>query len=359
MRDSAPLLGGSGGGARSGDAAGAQHHGSSAADDHATASKHKTGVWGARDRGCLGSYNDVVSRFPSFQILLCTLVSVAILAVLWDLADGESKKEAVLTSFLGSAAVETMLSLDNLVVFHQIFISFKVPASRRPGILLAGIPVMIAVRVTLFMSFHGIYTYMRIVFGAIGLFIMYQAVCVLYFGDDGDDDPDLASHWFIQGFKACLGKRLSTRYEGSSFWGKDAMTSAVYFTPMLLVMMAIEVADVMFCIDGVSTIYVVGHDNLHAVILGDHCAAFLVRALYPMLQGTVDLFPDLNYSVAATLAAVGVDMIASAFGKEFPVYTLVTFMVGAFTLGIVSSLTRGICVRRDDPKPNDVDDNNV
>ena len=132
MRDSAPLLGGSGG-ARSGDGAGAQHHGSSAADDHATASKHKTGVWGARDRGCLGSYNDVVSRFPSFQILLCTLVSVAILAVLWDLADGESKKEAVLTSFLGSAAVETMLSLDNLVVFHQIFISFKVPASRRPG----------------------------------------------------------------------------------------------------------------------------------------------------------------------------------------------------------------------------------
>ena len=357
LRDSAPLLGGA---TKTTSGDGRQHPGADDIVDGSSAPHHhKTGVWGARDRGCLGPYNDVVSRYPSFQILLCTLVTAAILGVLWDAADGDVAKEAVLTSFLGAAAVETMLSIDNLVVFHQIFISFKVPASRRPGILLAGIPVMIAVRVTLFLSFHGIYTYMRVIFGAIGVFIMYQAVCVLYFGDDGDDDPDLASHWFIQGFKACLGKRLNTRYEGSAFWGRDATTAAVYFTPLLLVMMAIEVADVMFCIDGVSTIYVVGHDNLHAVILGDHCAAFLVRALYPMLQGTVDLFPDLNYSVAATLAAVGVDMIASACNKEFPVYTLVLFMVGSFTLGIVTSLLRGVCARRDGTKASDVDDVNV
>lgn len=334
--DASPLLSESDGNARRA----ANASGSERTKEH----KH-TNVWGTRDRGCLGGYNDVVFRYPSFQILLCALVTGAVMGVLWDLAKGEAKKEAVLTSFLGSAAVETMLSLDNLVVFHQIFNSFKVPASRRPGILLAGIPIMIAVRVSLFMSFHGIYTYMRVLFGLIGLFIMYQAVCVLYFGDDGDDDPDLASHWFVLGFKACVGKRLSTRYEGSAFIGRDAKTAVIYFTPMIIVMMAVEVADVMFCIDGVSTIYVVGHDNLHAVILGDHCAAFLVRALYPMLQGTVDIFPDLNYAVAATLAAVGVDMIASAFGQEFPVYTLVLFMVAAFVLGITSSLARGMCAR--------------
>ena len=59
----------------------------------------------------------------------------------------------------------------------------------------------------------------------------------------------------------------------------------------------------MFCIDGVSTIYVVGHTDLVCVIAGDLCAVLLVRALYPQLQGTVEIFPDLNYAVAATLVA--------------------------------------------------------
>ena len=39
-------------------------------------------VWGKRDRGCLGAYNDVVSRLPSFQIFMFAIISVAVLTVL-------------------------------------------------------------------------------------------------------------------------------------------------------------------------------------------------------------------------------------------------------------------------------------
>ena len=42
-------------------------------------------------------------------------------------------------------------------------------------------------------------------------------------------------------------------------------------------MLFIEASDLMFCIDGVSTIYVVGHTSLLAVVCGDCCAVLLAR----------------------------------------------------------------------------------
>ena len=40
-------------------------------------------VWGKRDPGCLGGYNDVVSRLPSFQIFMFVAISAATMTVLW------------------------------------------------------------------------------------------------------------------------------------------------------------------------------------------------------------------------------------------------------------------------------------
>lgn len=45
-------------------------------------------------------------------------------------------------------------------------------------------------------------------------------------------------------------------------------------------MVFIEVLDLMFCIDGVFIIYVVGYMDLFVVVCGDCCVVFLVRALY-------------------------------------------------------------------------------
>ncbi len=298
-------------------------------------------VWGKRDPGCLGGYNDVVSRLPSFQIFMFVAISAAVMTVLWGTTSTQAEKKELMSAFIGSAAVETMLSLDNLVVFHQIFGTFKVPPSRRPGILVAGLPIMLVVRVTLFLSFHGVYTYVRVLFVLIGVFIIYQGVCVAYFSEDDDDNDDLSSNWIVKGVRGCFGNRMSTKYEGSAFYVRTP-DGALQFTPLILVMVFIEASDLMFCIDGVSTIYVVGHTDLLAVVCGDCCAVLLVRALYPQLQGTVEIFPDLNYAVAATLVAVGVDMILTASKRELPVFVLVCFMVAVFIVGIVSSLVRGL-----------------
>ena len=74
----------------------------------------------------------------------------------------------------------------------------------------------------------------------------------------------------------------------------------------------------------------------------------IIRALYPQLAGTVELFPDLNYSVACVLVMVGADMCYGVFGYDFPPGTLAVSMGVLFTLGMASSILRGTCRNPDE-----------
>jgi predicted tellurium resistance membrane protein TerC len=69
----------------------------------------------------------------------------------------------------------------------------------------------------------------------------------------------------------------------------------------------------------------------------------LVRALYPHLAGTVELFPDLNYSVSVVLMLVGLDMCAGVLGYDFPPGWLALSMGILFTVGMATSILRGTC----------------
>jgi tellurite resistance protein TerC len=141
--------------------------------------------------------------------------------------------------------------------------------------------------------------------------------------------------------KGCLGGRMVDKYHGSAIW--IYVEGILRITPMLLVIVVIELTDVAFCIDGVSTIFMVDHVHVSTLFLGDIVAACLVRALYPQLAGTVELFPDLNYSVACVLVLVGVDMCSGVFGHDFPPGFLALAMAVLFTLGMASSVMRGVC----------------
>jgi predicted tellurium resistance membrane protein TerC len=241
--------------------------------------------------------------------------------------------------------VELLLSMDNICLFHQIFEHFKVPVEVRPGLLFIGTPFMVLMRFLLFFSIKGIYNSIRPLMFTIGLFCCYQGGVVLWMTVTGmeeeEEDFDAESSTVVQWFKSLLGDKLVTKYQGSAFY--LTMDGALRYTPMFLVLLAIEVTDVAFCIDGVSTIFMVDHFHVWTLFVGDVVAACVVRALYPQLAGTVELFPDLNYSVAVVLLLVGIDMCCGVFGLDFPPGWLALSMGVLFALGMLSSVLRGVC----------------
>jgi predicted tellurium resistance membrane protein TerC len=241
--------------------------------------------------------------------------------------------------------VELLLSTDNICLFHQIFEHFRVPREVRPGLLFVGTPFMVLMRYLLFFSMKGIYFTLRPLMFAIGLFCCYQGGVVLWMTctgqDDDDDDFDAEKSSVVVWFKTAMGDRLMTKYVGSSFY--VVVDGLKKFTPMFVVLLAVEVTDVAFCIDGVSTIFMVDHFHVGTLFIGDIVAACMVRALYPQLAGTVELFPDLNYSVAIVLLLVGGDMCAGVMGIDFPPGLLAMSMGVLFAFGMLSSVLRGVC----------------
>ena len=253
--------------------------------------------------------------------------------------------------------VEVLLSTDNICLFHQIFEHFRVPREVRPGLLFIGTPFMVLMRFLLFFMLKGIYEALRPLMFAIGLFCVYQGVVVFYMTLSGEeeDEEDPENSSIVKWFKKMLGDRLVTKYQGSAFYIN--MNGVGKLTPMFLCLVAIEVTDVAFCIDGVSTIFMVDHVHVMTLFVGDVVAACVVRALYPQLAGTVELFPDLNYSVALVLMLVGADMCCGVFGYDFPPGTLAVSMGVLFTLGMATSVLRGVCRIDDEAEGRDKGEN--
>jgi predicted tellurium resistance membrane protein TerC len=308
------------------------------------------------DTGWLAPLNKMVWKSPNFMLYVMLAIGTAVYFLVKHVGFSTS-------SFLGAAVVELLLSMDNICLFHQIFEHFKVPVEVRPGLLFIGTPFMVLMRFLLFFSIKGIYNSIRPLMFAIGLFCCYQGGVVLWMTVTGmeeeEEDFDAESSTVVQWFKSLLGDKLVTKYQGSAFY--LTMDGALRYTPMFLVLLAIEVTDVAFCIDGVSTIFMVDHFHVLTLFVGDVVAACVVRALYPQLAGTVELFPDLNYSVAVVLLLVGIDMCCGVFGLEFPPGWLVRSMGVLFALGMLSSVLRGVCrvAEQDQDTPDAVAEKNA
>jgi len=313
---------------------------------------------GPVDPGLFAKYNDWVRRKP-LQAMMGSLLVIVLLGVFESVRDDWQ----ILPYYGEAVMLETVLSLDNIVVFHQIFESLKVPNSRRPSILLMGVPIMIGVRLSLFLVLRGMLSKFWPAFIVIGLYLAYQGYQTMIDADDDDDDDNEDEGEVdeqAQGVTAFVRRTCHSRgwvtkkYHGSALWvmGEDELiegknkgvissTRKCMVTPAMVCLIVIELCDIIFCIDGVATIYELDHYRLRAAIMGDITAAVFVRTCYPVVGNAVNLFPDVKYSVGLTLIFVGVDMILDAFDIDLPAWALGTLMPLLFIIGIASSLIRG------------------
>jgi len=313
---------------------------------------------GPVDPGLFAKYNDWVRRKP-LQAMAGSLLVIVLLGVFESVRDDWQ----ILPYYGEAVMLETVLSLDNIVVFHQIFESLKVPNSRRPSILLMGVPIMIGVRLSLFLVLRGMLSKFWPAFIVIGLYLAYQGYQTMI-EDDDDDDDDNEDEGEVdeqaQGVTAFVRRTchstgwVTRKYHGSALWvisgdelieekheGVISSTRKCMVTPAMVCLIVIELCDIIFCIDGVATIYELDHYRLRAAIMGDITAAVFVRTCYPVVGNAVNLFPDVKYSVGLTLIFVGVDMILDAFDIDLPAWALGTLMPLLFIIGIASSMIRG------------------
>ncbi len=201
--------------------------------------------------------------------------------------------------FLTGYLIEKSLSVDNIFVFVMLFSYFAVPAKYQHRVLFWGILGALL---------------MRGAFIAAGSYVLEQFHWVIYvFGAIlivtgirmarrvGEYDP--SANPLLKLARRVL--PLTDRYDGQRFWTREAGRRVA--TPLFLVLILVEAADVVFAVDSIPAIFAVTKEPF-LVYTANVFAILGLRSMYFLLAGIVHRFVYLKYGLAAVLVFVGAKM---------------------------------------------------
>lgn len=223
--------------------------------------------------------------------------------------------------------VEQSLSVDNLFVFVVLFEYFKVPTDYQGRVLSWGIFGAMAMRAL--MVFAGVEAIenFRVVLLAFAAILVFTSVKLLAEDDSEEGQEDLAENQIVKFARSLL--TTTDDYDGPNFFSEVEGKGRVA-TPLLLVLICVELSDVVFAVDSVPAVFGVTKDPF--IVYTSNIFAILgLRSLYTVLANAVVDLPYLKPAVALILGLVGMKLGGEYFG--FEVSNVVSLGVIASVLG--------------------------
>ncbi|MDR6584792.1 membrane protein [Herbaspirillum sp. BH-1] len=236
--------------------------------------------------------------------------------------------------FLSGYLIEKALSVDNIFVFLMIFSYFAVPPEMQRRVLLYGVVgaiVMRAVMILLGAWMIAQFSWILYVFGA---FLVFTGVKMLIFADK---EADLGDNPLLRWLRGHM--KISNDYDGEKFTTR--INGVRYFTPLMLVLLLIEISDVIFAVDSIPAIFAITKDPF-IVFTSNMFAIMGLRALYFLLADSAERFHLLKYGLALVLLFVGGKMLL-AYWFHVPVLVSLSIVGAILLISIIASLvmTRG------------------
>ena len=106
-----------------------------------------------------------------------------------------------------------------------------------------------------------------------------------------------------------------------------------------MIMIMVESTDIIFAIDSIPAAFAISQ-NFFIVFTSNIFAILGLRNLYFFLANMMDRFKYVKYSLVFILIFVGIKMILVNHFK-FPPYVSLIFILGALSIGILTSLMSG------------------
>lgn len=270
-------------------------------------------------------------------------VSISALFALWlyfelagDPAFGSKIAGEKVMEFLTGYVLEKSLSVDNLFVFLMIFSYFKVPPQYQHKVLLYGVLgaiVMRAVMIGIGAILIREYEWILYIFGA---FLIYSGVKI-FTAKESEDGEDLSQNWLLNWLRRHL--RLSNQFDGEKFLTVE--NGKKLFTPLVLVLIMVELSDVVFAVDSIPAVFAVTTDPF--IVLTSNIFAILgLRAMYFVLADIADRFVYLKYGLAVILIFIGIKMLLVMAGIHLPIALSMSFVFLILILSVVLSLRKKI-----------------
>lgn len=231
--------------------------------------------------------------------------------------------------YITAYATEKLLSVDNLFVFLAIFTYFAVPYNARPLVLFAGIVFAIVLRLVFILvgvALLETYHWMVYVFGAVLIYSGYKMA------KGGAESIDPSKNRVVILAKKFL--PLTHEYHGQRFTVR--MSSQRVFTPLFIVLLAIETTDIMFAFDSVPAVLAITREFFTAYT-SNVMAILGLRALYFVIEHGVRRLENLGKGLAVYLVYLGVAFILSAFHIHVPEWVSLLFIMIILLYAFVTS----------------------
>ncbi|WP_460664358.1 TerC/Alx family metal homeostasis membrane protein [Kribbella swartbergensis] len=257
--------------------------------------------------------------------------------------------------FVAGYITEYSLSVDNLFVFVIIMARFAVPSLAQDKVLYIGIVVSMVLRAVFILAGAAAIAAASWVFYVFGAFLVYTAIRLALESDDetADSWSESQENAVLRGLRRILplsheydGARLVTRVDGRRM-----------VTPLVIVISAIGMANVIFALDSIPAIFGLTQDA-YIVLTANAFALMGLRQLYFLIGGLLERVIYLNVGLSVILAFIGVKLIVEALHgshiddigaihlPHIGILTSLGFIAGTLFVTTLASLVKSAYDRR-------------
>lgn len=251
--------------------------------------------------------HEVSTREATIYSAVWIALGVGFTGVIWLWLGGTAAQEYI-TGYL----IEESLSIDNVFVWAVLLTFFAVPAKYQHSVLFWGVFGAVAFRLGFIFAGVALLNTLSWIVYVFGAFLLYTAY-KLFTNDDVEVDPEhnpvlvRVRQWLPH----------TDHYRNGHFFVQEDGRRMV--TPLLTVLISIELTDVLFAVDSVPAILAITKNQF--IVFSSNAFAILgLRALYFLLAGLRDRFIYLNRGLGIILAFVGVKFIAEGLGAHIPTF---------------------------------------
>jgi tellurite resistance protein TerC len=240
-------------------------------------------------------------RWVAFYIALAVLFGLGV----WYFAGGSYAGE-----FFAGYITEYSLSVDNLFVFVIIMSAFAVPPIHQHRVLLVGIVIALVMRGLFIAAGAAAIDAVSWVFYLFAAFLIYTSVKLVRDGMGGDGEE-----WTEPRVVALVRRVLPVTedYHGSRTTVR--IDGKRWATPMLIVMIAIGLTDLLFALDSIPAIFGLTQEA-YLVFAANAFALMGLRQLYFLLGGLLNRLVFLPYGLAVILGFIGVKLVLHALHEN-------------------------------------------
>ena len=229
-------------------------------------------------------------------------------------------------AFLTGYLIEKALAVDNVFVWLMLFSYFSVPPNLQRRVLVYGVLGAIVLRTIMIFAGSWLVTQFQWILYVFGAFLLFTGVKMAL---AKDDDGDIGDKPLVRWIRSHL--RITDKIENEHFFTRR--NGVLFATPLLLVLILVELSDVIFAVDSIPAIFAVTTDPF--LVLTSNLFAILgLRAMYFLLAGVAERFSMLKYGLSVILVFIGFKMLIMDL-YHIPIAVSLSVVAGILVLTLV------------------------